>query len=179
MRRFALLLILATWGLATGYAQQEQPTIEIDNGPSKMASYQEFGGFVLDLTQALASPLALPKLELPSVDPFPKFKQALQLGLKKQSFRLVPSTNFQQNSYGFSSWGSSNLTPLHSATFRINERLNISTYGDYDAQGFKRPNPAALPWEKNDFRGGFEIKTSSGFRFGIEVNRKGSPYGYW
>ena len=44
--------------------------------------------------------------------------------------------------------------------------MRIHTYGEYDKDGWKVPNPSALPWEKNNFKGAFELKSANG-SFGI------------
>lgn len=46
--------------------------------------------------------------------------------------------------------------------------MEINTYGDYDKDGWKVPNRSAMPWEKNNFRGAFELKSSNG-NFGIRI----------
>ncbi|MBD4337957.1 hypothetical protein GUH15_18220, partial [Xanthomonas citri pv. citri] len=54
----------------------------------------------------------------------------------------------------------------------------ITTYGEYDADGNKVRNPSALPWEKNNFNGAFEMKSENGnFGIRIEVQRgRTTPY---
>ena len=58
----------------------------------------------------------------------------------------------------------------------ISHILTVSTghiskktpYGEYDKDGWKVPNPSALPWEKNNFKGAFELKSANG-AFGIRI----------
>ena len=52
--------------------------------------------------------------------------------------------------------------------FQQQKSLKINTYGDYDKDGWKVPNRSAMPWEKNNFRGAFELKSSNG-NFGIRI----------
>lgn len=56
--------------------------------------------------------------------------------------------------------------------------MEITTYGEYDADGNKVRNPSALPWEKNNFNGAFEMKSENGnFGIRIEVQRgRTTPY---
>ena len=44
------------------------------------------------------------------------------------------------------------------STFKLKNGLHITTYGEYDADGNKVRNPSALPWERNNFNGAFEMK---------------------
>ena len=56
--------------------------------------------------------------------------------------------------------------------------MRINTYGEYNADGYKVYNPAAMPWEKNNFNAAFEIKSANG-NFGIKVEMHGgrnNPY---
>ena len=54
----------------------------------------------------------------------------------------------------------------------------MNTYGEYNADGKKVPNPAAMPWEKNNFKGAFEMKSSDG-NFGIRIEvQQGRNYPY-
>ena len=41
----------------------------------------------------------------------------------------------------------------------------------YDADGRRVYNPSALPWERNNFKGAFEMKSENGFGFRIEVQQ--------
>ena len=52
--------------------------------------------------------------------------------------------------------------------FTLKNGMRIHTYGEYDKDGWKVPNPSALPWEKNNFKGAFELKSANG-AFGIRI----------
>ena len=78
--------------------------------------------------------------------------------------------------YGF---GTISMPPtLQSATFKLKNGLHITTYGEYDADGNKVRNPSALPWERNNFNGAFEMKSENGnFGIRIEVQRgRNNPF---
>lgn len=78
--------------------------------------------------------------------------------------------------YGF---GTMSMPPtLQSATFKLKNGLHITTYGEYDADGNKVRNPSALPWERNNFNGAFEMKSENGnFGIRIEVQRgRNNPF---
>ena len=67
---------------------------------------------------------------------------------------------------------------LQSATSKLKNGLHITTYGEYDADGNKVRNPSALPWERNNFNGAFEMKSENGnFGIRIEVQRgRNNPF---
>ena len=46
--------------------------------------------------------------------------------------------------------------------------MRINTYGDYNKDGWRVPNRSAMPWERNNFRGAFELKSANG-NFGIRI----------
>lgn len=164
------------------FAQNEKPVIEIDTEPEKMATYQEFGGFIIDLNKAVAQPMFLPKLDLSQlkIAPYEDFTEKMGFDLGKAIYGVTPITTFGTNSgygWGYHPFNSPTSSPINSATFRINDKWRMTTSGDYNAEGYRRPNPSALPWEKNDFHGAFELKSSSGFSVRFEVQRKENPYG--
>ena len=56
------------------------------------------------------------------------------------------------------------------SSFRLNNGWQLNTYGEYDADGNRVYNPSALPWQRNNFKGAFELKSQDGsFGFRIEV----------
>ena len=57
---------------------------------------------------------------------------------------------------------------LQMGSFTLKNGMRIHTYGEYDKDGWKVPNPSALPWEKNNFKGAFELKSANG-AFGIRI----------
>ncbi|MCE2615470.1 MAG: hypothetical protein ACTTKN_06960 [Phocaeicola sp.] len=83
-------------------------------------------------------------------------------------------------------YGSSGLnqyhspTSLQSATFRLSNGLKLTTYGQYNADGYKVFDPGVLPWQRNNFKGAFEMKSDNGkFGIRIEVNQgRETPFGY-
>ena len=85
------------------------------------------------------------------------------------------------NSYGPSSLGWYNApTSLQSATFHLSNGWKMITYGQYNADGYKVFDPGALPWQRNNFNGAFEMKSDNG-KFGIRIEvRQGreTRFGY-
>lgn len=91
-----------------------------------------------------------------------------------REFTNILSSSFSP--FGYEIGLSSSMQLLQQGTFKFNNGMQINVYGDYNSGGWKVPNPLALPWEKNNFRGAFEIKSSNGaFGFRIGVHR---GYGY-
>ena len=54
------------------------------------------------------------------------------------------------------------------ASYKLNNGIRINTYGEYDSNGYKRVNPTAMPWQRNNFNAAFEMKSANG-KFGIKV----------
>lgn len=80
-------------------------------------------------------------------------------------------------SYGF---GGFFLSPqqLQMGSFKLKNGMRLNTYGEYNAKGRKVPNHGAMPWEKNNFKGAFEMKSSDG-NFGIRIEvQQGRYYPY-
>lgn len=69
-------------------------------------------------------------------------------------------------------------TTWQSSSYRLKNGMRINTYGEYNADGYKVMNPAALPWERNNFNAAFEMKSSNGnFGVRVEVQRgRNTPY---
>lgn len=67
---------------------------------------------------------------------------------------------------------------LQMGSFKLKNGMRINTYGEYNKEGRKVFNPSALPWERNNFKGAFELKSQDGsFGFRIEVQQgRNSPY---
>lgn len=184
------LIILLTWLLAAGAvsAQSELPAekerrLPADNDqPSPKANYKEFGGFLLDMGLMSVLPPQLPKYDF-GLDKLPKDYNQL--------FSLTPDVTFTQGlsnvfsssysgfgMFGFSSFGS---TPqqLQMGSFKLKNGMRINTYGEYNSDGRRVRNPSALPWEKNNFKGAFEMKSANGaFGIRIEVQQGRNTFPY-
>ena len=109
-----------------------------------------------------------------------------------QLFRLNTDATYSQgfsdafspsafSGFGYRVWlGAVRL--LHSSCkwdlFKLKNGMRINTYGDYDKDGWRVPNRSAMPWEKNNFRGAFELKSANGnFGIRIEVQQgRNGPY---
>ena len=61
------------------------------------------------------------------------------------------------------------------ASYKLNNGLRINTYGEYDANGYKRTNPSAMPWQRRNFNAAFEVKSPDG-KFGIKLEVSAGRY---
>ena len=78
------------------------------------------------------------------------------------------SSSFSGFGYGYG-WGmTSSPQFMQMGSFKLKNGMRLNTYGDYDKDGWRVPNRSAMPWEKNNFRGAFELKSANG-NFGIRI----------
>ena len=168
MRKLILFLSLI---LSVGFAsaQSEVPSDSIRRAPS--SNIKEFGGFLLDMGLMNVAPPKLPKFSLDVSDVSKDYNQTFRLNTDAtytQGFTDAFSSPFSGFGYGYG-WGlSSSPQFMQMGTFKLKNGWKINTYGDYDKDGWKVPNRSAMPWEKNNFRGAFELKSSNG-NFGIRI----------
>ena len=147
--------------------------------------YKNFDGFLLDMGSMLDMPayLAPPTL---TYRPFDTMLPSTELTIRPEAMRINPKIIFKGGVPGVSllqsfyslycpTCGNANW---QGASFKLNNGMRINTYGEYNADGYKVYNPAAMPWEKNNFNAAFEIKSANG-NFGIKVEMHGgrnNPY---
>ena len=168
MKKLILFLSLV---LSVGFAsaQSEVPSDSIRRTPS--SNMKEFGGFLLDMGLMNVAPPKLPKLNLDIPDVSKDYNQIFRLNTDAtytQGFTDAFYSPFSGFGYGYG-WGlSSSPQFMQMGTFKLKNGWKINTYGDYDKDGWKVPNRSAMPWEKNNFRGAFELKSSNG-NFGIRI----------
>ena len=96
-------------------------------------------------------------------------------------FSLSGSPYFSSNPFGIMGFGFGNTTDnLQMGSFRLKNGWRLNTYGEYDKDGWRVPNPSALPWQKNNFKGAFELKSQdSSFGIRIEVQKgRENPFFY-
>ena len=180
--RRALLCLLALLTSALAVHAQEKAVNDTINGlPPTVKSYD---GFLLDMGLMNLSAPTLPRftLEVPAaskdysrifrLNPDETYSQGLS-----NLFSLSNSRYFSSNPFGLNSfWGDADN--LQMGSFRLKNGMRLNTYGQYDKDGWRVPNPSALPWEKNNFKGAFELKSANGaFGIRIEVQQgKHVPY---
>ena len=164
MKKLILFLSLI---LSVGFAsaQSEIPSDSIRRAPS--ANIKEFGGFLLDM--GLMN-VAKDYNQLFRLNTDATYSQGF-------SDAFSPSA-FSGFGYGYG-WGlSSSPQFMQMGSFKLKNGMRINTYGDYDKDGWRVPNRSAMPWEKNNFRGAFELKSANGnFGIRIEVQQgRNGPY---
>lgn len=145
---------------------------------------KSYDGFLLDMNSMNVTPPRLPKFTLEIPDASKDYSRIFQLnpnvtysqGLSNV-FSLSNSRYFSSNPFGLSGFWSS-TDNLQMGSFRLKNGMRIHTYGEYDKDGWRVPNPSALPWEKNNFKGAFEMKSPNGaFGIRIEVQQgRNAPY---
>ena len=120
---------------------------------------------ILFLSLILSVGFASAQSEIPS----DSIRRAPSAATYSQGFSdaFSPSA-FSGFGYGYG-WGlSSSPQFMQMGSFKLKNGMRINTYGDYDKDGWRVPNRSAMPWEKNNFRGAFELKSANG-NFGIRI----------
>lgn len=154
-----------------GHAQTETDngrTLDFDNSATS-----DFGEFLFDMTSMLnADILTLPKWDLGIFTPPADAPLGTRINPDAISFKprfsFTDKTPSTFHSLLYPGSPASHNVPWQGASYKLNNGLRINTYGEYDADGYKRANPSAMPWQKNNFNAAFEIKSANG-NFGIKV----------
>ncbi len=179
MQRYFLFFWLI---LIASQATQAQTEVANDSTLNiTLSDVKEYDGFLLDM--------GLMNLEVapPSLN---EYKLVIPDASKDYSriFRLNPNISYSQGYtnlfqtgrstvYGSTpfGWGGFWSTPSHlmMSSFKLKNGMRLNTYGQYNREGFRMVNPSALPWERNNFKGAFELKSANGnFGIRIEVERR-------
>ena len=183
MKQVCLFIIALFAGSISLYAQSEAQGDSIrshvlpDGTPPEgalMPEVKNYDGFLLDMSLLKMEAPRLPEFTLEIPDASKDYSRMFRLnpnatysqGLSNV-FSLTNSTVDSMNPFGLSGFWSSPEN-LQMGSFRLKNGMRINTYGEYDKDGWKVPNHSALPWEKNNFKGAFEMKSSNG-AFGIRI----------
>ena len=183
MKQVCLFIIALFAGSISLYAQREAQGDSIrshvlpDGTPPEgalMPEVKNYDGFLLDMSLLKMEAPRLPEFTLEIPDASKDYSRMFRLnpnatysqGLSNV-FSLSNSTVYSMNPFGLSGFWSSPEN-LQMGSFRLKNGMRINTYGEYDKDGWKVPNHSALPWEKNNFKGAFEMKSSNG-AFGIRI----------
>ncbi len=185
MRR--LLSILLTWLTATTlYAQHEATPDTLSHDVEDILptgerffsdETQNIDGFLIDMNSLIGTPAPdLENYKLVIPDASKDYSRIFRLnpdiiytsGLSDM-FSLPGSSYYSRNPFGWTGFGFGNTTDnLQMGSFRLKNGWRVNTYGEYDKDGYRVPNPSALPWQKNNFKGAFELKSQDG-KFGIRI----------
>lgn len=142
--------------------------------PMKLDGVKSVNGFLLDMKLMNLSMPKLAKMDFKMPSPQKDFNRLFQLdnaAIYTQGYSYAYSSFL----YGNGIWGASSPEYLQMGSFQLKNGMRINTYGDYDKEGWRMPNRSALPWERNNFRGAFELKSEDGsFGLRIEVREKRS-----
>ena len=182
MKKLILFLSLI---LSVGFAsaQSEIPSDSIRRAPS--TNIKEFGGFLLDMGLMNVATPELPKFNLDMPNMTKDYNQLFRLNTDitysqgfTDSFSSSSYSGFSGFGYGYG-WGlSSSPQFMQMGSFKLKNGMRINTYGDYNKDGWRVPNRSAMPWERNNFRGAFELKSAngnSGIRIEVQQGRN-TPY---
>ena len=174
MNRIVFAFTLLILGLATAKAQSELPTDTLNRISSK--HMKQFGGFLLDMSLMQVSPQKLPKYQFEMPDLSKDYNNLFRLP-SNETYSLEQIPTYTPNLFGgIQTMGLSES--LQKATFKFQNGWKLSTYGQYNATGWRMPSVSAFPWQKNNFHGGFELKSSNN-TFGIRVEiHQGRTYPY-
>lgn len=168
-----LLSAIAMFSItAATFAQSETVTDTIP--PISLDGYKNFDGFLLDMGPMMIAP---PPLISPHLY-YQPYKEKTAINYNER-FNLDRNITYDRGTY-HAVFGPMyrQIPTLQSATFKLANGLRLTTFGEYDANGYKVHNPGALPWEKNNFNGAFEMKSENGnFGIRIEVQKgRNAPY---
>ena len=170
MKRIFFCIISLLAGMSSVSAQSEMPADTVrtavhgEASPEGMSPSEKellpdvknYDGFLLDMGLMNLS------TRIFQLNPNVTYSQGLS-----NIFSLSNSRYFSSNPFGLTGfWGSTDN--LQMGSFTLKNGMRIHTYGEYDKDGWKVPNPSALPWEKNNFKGAFELKSANG-AFGIRI----------
>ena len=174
MKKCILYILFLMVSISVVNAQSELPSdslIKINSSKVK-----KFGEFLLDMRLMNAANLKLPKFNFEFAPLAKDYNQFFALP-SNEVYSLESITSSSMNSaFGFSAYGFTES--LQKATFKLNNGWSLNAFGNYNASGWKMPNQSAFPWEKNNFRGGFELKSNNN-TFGIRLEvRQGREYPY-
>lgn len=188
-RLFFILLFVSLSTIA--WTQNElpnQPVLQADNGTSQVKQY---GEYLLDMRLLKLLPTDLPHFISPVFNIDKDYSSLIHL---KNDIRVtqVFTDMFSHSNYisrGISYLGFSPLYNLYGfnsspdymqmGTIKLNNGMKLNVYGQYNIDGYKVKDPSLMPWQKNDFKGAFELKTANGsFGIRVEVNRSHDPFPY-
>lgn len=184
MKHIGLVLLFCLLTLSVS-AQNEVPADSVSN--ISMPATKDFDGFLLDMNLLkMAAPPQIPKLTLDVPDASKDYSFLFRLNPDitysqgySHLFGTAGSSFYSMNPFGLTGFGfGASPVNLQMGSFKLKNGMRINTYGEYNKDGWKVPNPSALPWERNNFKGAFELKSANGsFGIRIEVQQgRNAPY---
>lgn len=184
MKRGTLAILLSTLVLLPSMAQTEAtadtlrhrqtPDIHTQTASQQRISddgMRNYGGFLLDMNSMLQP-------SQPMTTTAPSQTIPMQTGLSgyKDLDRMLQLKSKATYGIGTTPLGMG-INNLHLASFKLNNGMTLTTYGDYDSSGRRHISPSALPWQRNNFHGAFRLKSADGkFSVQVRVDRGRGPY---
>jgi hypothetical protein len=174
MKKLILSLGLALLSLSA-LAQSEATADTLNR--TLPPTVKEYGGFLIDMGLMNVQPPQLPKFTLEVPDASKDYSRIFGLSndvLYTKGFAadlFSPTFSDFGSGWGWGLFAPFSTSDMQMSTFKLKNGWIIHTYGDYDKDGYRVRNPSALPWERNSFRGAFELKTPNGFGLRIQVQQ--------
>ncbi|MDR0892218.1 MAG: occludin [Mediterranea sp.] len=178
MRKLILFFGLVVLSLPA-LAQSEVPADTLRR--TLPPTLKEYGGFLIDMGLMNVQPPRLPKFTLEVPDASKDYSRIFGLSSNVLYTKGFAVDLFSPTFSNFGSgWGWGLFSPfstgdMQMSTFKLKSGWIIHTYGDYDKDGYRVPNPSAMPWERNNFRGAFELKAPNG-SFGLRIQVQQGQY---
>lgn len=185
MKQFSVLFSLLTLYCGIAFAQTEAAADTLRHTADDIPSTGEqllpdgvksYDGFLIDLNSLMKLPAQdwEKSFQIVIPDASKDYNRIFRLnpdvtyssGLNNM-FSLSGSPYFSSNPFGLTGFGST-ADNLQMGSFRLKNGWRLNTYGQYDKDGWRVSNPSALPWQQNDFKGAFELKSQNG-SFGIRI----------
>lgn len=182
MKRLFTIWLAMTMAMAMN-AQSEGSVTTLSD--LETTRYKDFDGFLLDMNSMLGmEPVpGVPAYFMPptlSYRPFDTLTSPSGYQLNPYAISINPDMALKGPVAGLSLLRSfySLYCPAcgdvnwQGASYKLKNGMRINTYGEYNADGYRVYNPAAMPWERNSFNAAFELKSANG-NFGIKVEMHG------
>ena len=160
-----LLIVSTHCCLAQSEIKQDSIIITLDDEIRLDGGVRSYGDFLIDMDLLMIKPIESPKSKLLQIEKTKDYNALLSLS-PNATYTQGTATLFSP-SFGIIG-GAGNIHHMQMGSFKLKNGWRLNTYGDYNADGYRVVNPSALPWERNNFRGAFEMKSSNG-SFGIRV----------
>lgn len=170
MKKFCRSILIILLGSFSSIHAQELRTDSIIN-PEQTATIKEYGEFLIDMGLLGVSPVQMPQMKF---DIFPEkndIQKFFQIDTNEIYAQKNLNTGFSYNSL------TGSTEQWQTASFKLKNGMKLNTYGNFNAEGYRVHDPSALPWERNNFKGAFELKSANGaFGIKVEVRKENAPY---
>lgn len=177
-----LWVLSAAWTAASAQVREGQDSLPVPTLPPQEVVQLE-GGYLLDMKllqlEAATEQMGHYRLQVPdAARDWSRLFRLPQDAIYSSGLSDVFYRHFPSSYYGTGSLWGFGTDRLQMGTFRLKNGMRLHTYGQYDKDGWRVPDPSALPWQRDNFKGAFELKSQDGsFGIRIEVQRgRQSPF---